>query len=182
MVGHLRYILRKQIPINGFIENKGQIIDQNNKPNPGVLYLLNTPGFNVQLRRGGFSYDLYRISNIEQRFLKSDRKSKFVDRCSLFESNPGSSSRDSNSVISFHRIDINLLNANPDPVIETSDPSPGYFNYFTASSPSEGIKNVRQYSRITYKNIYPGIDLEFFTNEKHKYKYNFVVHPGCQYQ
>jgi len=27
-----------------FIENKGQIIDKNNKPNPGVLYLLNTPG------------------------------------------------------------------------------------------------------------------------------------------
>ncbi len=36
----------------GFIENKGQIIDQNNKPNPYVLYLLNTPGMNVQLRRG----------------------------------------------------------------------------------------------------------------------------------
>jgi hypothetical protein len=46
-----------------FIENKGQIIDQNNKPNPAVLYILNTPGFNVQLRKGGFSYDLYRISN-----------------------------------------------------------------------------------------------------------------------
>ena len=29
-----------------FIKNKGQIIDQNNKPNPGVLYLLNTVGMN----------------------------------------------------------------------------------------------------------------------------------------
>jgi len=54
---------------SAFIENKGQIIDQNLNPNPGVLYLLNTPGFNVQLRKGGFSYDLYRISNIDQRFL-----------------------------------------------------------------------------------------------------------------
>jgi hypothetical protein len=44
---------------SGFIENKGQIIDQNGKPNPVVLYLLNTPGMNVQLRKGGFSYDLY---------------------------------------------------------------------------------------------------------------------------
>ncbi|MBE0648410.1 MAG: hypothetical protein IH596_11560 [Bacteroidales bacterium] len=43
----------------GFTDNKGQIIDQNNNPNPSVLYLLNTPGFNVQLRRGWFSYDLY---------------------------------------------------------------------------------------------------------------------------
>lgn len=46
----------------GFIENKGQIINQNNKPNPAVLYLLNTPGMNVQLRRGGFSYDLYSVT------------------------------------------------------------------------------------------------------------------------
>ena len=45
-----------------FIENKGQIIDKNNKPNPVVLYLLNTPGMNVQLRRGGFSYDLYQAT------------------------------------------------------------------------------------------------------------------------
>ena len=49
-------------PQFGFIENKGQIIDQNNKPNPAVLYLLNTPGMNVQLRKGGFSYDLYQES------------------------------------------------------------------------------------------------------------------------
>lgn len=44
---------------SAFIENKGQIIDQNNNPNPAVLYLLNTPGMNVQLRKGGFSYDVY---------------------------------------------------------------------------------------------------------------------------
>jgi len=69
---------RKEVPTNhagskqsmGFIENRGQIIDQFYKPNHAVLYLLNTPGMNVQLRRGGFSYDLYRISNIEQRMLK----------------------------------------------------------------------------------------------------------------
>ena len=52
-------LTRQQNSRTGFIENKGQIIDQNHKPNPAVLYLLNTPGMNVQLRKGGFSYDLY---------------------------------------------------------------------------------------------------------------------------
>ena len=78
----------------------------------------------------------------------------------------------------FHRIDITLVDANPECQIIPSNPLPDYFNYFTAACPPEGIKNVRQYSKITYKNIYPGIDLEFFTNEKHGYKYNFVIHPG----
>lgn len=54
-------LLKQQNSKTAFIENKGQIIDQKNKPNPAVLYLLNTPGFNVQLRRDGFSYDLYEI-------------------------------------------------------------------------------------------------------------------------
>ena len=43
----------------GFIENKGQIVDQNNIPNKNVLYLFNSNGMNIQLRRGGFSYDVY---------------------------------------------------------------------------------------------------------------------------
>ena len=42
----------------GFIENKGQIIDQNGNPNNEVKYLLNTNGLNVQLRENGFSYDI----------------------------------------------------------------------------------------------------------------------------
>ncbi|MBL6964823.1 MAG: hypothetical protein ISR55_13455, partial [Bacteroidetes bacterium] len=45
----------------GFIENRGQIIDQHNKPNPDVRYLLNMPGMNVQLKSNGFSYDAYII-------------------------------------------------------------------------------------------------------------------------
>ncbi|MBE0648567.1 MAG: hypothetical protein IH596_12375 [Bacteroidales bacterium] len=49
----------------GFIENKGQVIDQNNKPNPEVLYLLNTPGMNVQLRASGWSYDIYKLEPVD---------------------------------------------------------------------------------------------------------------------
>ena len=56
--------------ISAFIENKGQIIDQNFIPNPGVLYLLNTLRFNVQLRRCGFSYDVYRIFLIRKCLLR----------------------------------------------------------------------------------------------------------------
>src|ERR1044071_2937404 len=45
----------------GFIENKGQVNDQNHLPNNAVKYLLSTNGLNVQLRAGGFSYDAYTI-------------------------------------------------------------------------------------------------------------------------
>jgi len=44
---------------HGFIENKGQVFDQNNEPNPSVLYLFNGRGLNLQVKSTGFSYDTY---------------------------------------------------------------------------------------------------------------------------
>jgi len=44
---------KQQDSKTGFIENKGQIVDLKYNPNPAVLYLLNTSGFNVQLRSSG---------------------------------------------------------------------------------------------------------------------------------
>ncbi|MCX6251863.1 MAG: SBBP repeat-containing protein, partial [Bacteroidetes bacterium] len=152
-----------------FIENNGQIIDQNNKPNPGVLYLLNTPRMNVQLRKSGFSYDVYEVKyKANPQYIKSD-----ID-------NPSPPRHISDSLIPvyyYHRIDIHLEGINPDCAIIPSDPLPDYFNYFTSSAPPEGIKNVGQFTKITYKEVYPGIDLEFFINKEHGYKYNFVIHP-----
>jgi hypothetical protein len=52
---------------DGFIENKGQVLDQNDKPNTVVRYLLNMPGLNVQLRSGGFSYDAWMVGKGETR-------------------------------------------------------------------------------------------------------------------
>jgi len=155
--------------MTGFIENKGQIIDQNNKSNPSVLFLLNTPGMNVQLRRDGFSYDLYRISNIEQRTMNDE-----------FSRNKLPATDHELFVTNFHRIDFDLLNANPSPFIIPSDPAPDYYNYFTSNVSAEGVQNVRQYRNIIYKNIYPGIDLEFVTSKEFGYKYNFVIHPGAK--
>ena len=36
---------------SGFIENKGQIIDQKNRPNPAVLYLLRDNAFSARCLR-----------------------------------------------------------------------------------------------------------------------------------
>ncbi len=155
---------------SAFIENKGQIIDQKNNPNPGVLYLLNTPGFNVQLRRDGFSYDVYSVEYKPNPHPLISTNHNSVNTKhhsdSLFKE------------YQFHRIDITLEGTNPECQIIPSNPLTEYFNYFTASAHPEGIRNVRQYSKIIYKNIYPDIDLEFFTNEEHGYKYNFVIRPG----
>ncbi|MEI7727477.1 MAG: SBBP repeat-containing protein, partial [Bacteroidota bacterium] len=171
---------QNEVPINkdgskqsiSFIENKGQIIDQFYKPNPGVLYLLNTQGLNVQLRETGFSYDLYRISDQ----IESNRQKTLGNCSSTVTRYPP---LDSAPVIKFHRIDFDLLNTDPAYTIIPFNPDSEYRNYYTDGLPVMGITNVRSYVSILYKNIYPGTDLEFIRDEKNSFKYNFILHPGA---
>jgi len=142
--------MRKSNP--GFIENKGQITDQNHKPNSSVRYLLNTPGMNVQLRSGGWSYDLYSI---------------------------GSRQSTAGGEVHFHRIDFGLIGSTPNCRVETSDPSPAYVNYYNANTPPIGITNVHGYLTVIYKGIYPGIDLRFETSGERPFEYSFILQPGA---
>lgn len=50
-----------------FYENKGQIIDQDGKLNPKVKYLFNSGGLNVQIKKEGFSYDVYEVEKTKKK-------------------------------------------------------------------------------------------------------------------
>ncbi|MEI6900889.1 MAG: hypothetical protein WCL00_13505, partial [Bacteroidota bacterium] len=172
--------------ISGFIENKGQVIDQNNKANPAVLYLLNIPGMNVQLRSNGFSYDIYQIVSANDLLLAA----RYSPLAFLNPMDPvvksdkqiaRSEKREARSV-NFHRIDFTLLNSNSNCEIIAEESSIDYLNYYTSSTSSEGIKNVGHYQKVTYKNVYPEIDLEFIFNGDSGFKYNIIIRPGGNIQ
>jgi hypothetical protein len=162
-------IHRNYSPPVGFIENKGQIIDQYNHPNPAVKYLYCGNGMNVQLKTNGFSYDTYTIEK------KENPKDELQIQRKLNLSCAG-------ITYSFHRIDVELIGSNPDPIIIDSQVSESYSNYFTAGIPNGGISNVHSYKEITYQDIYPNIDLQFIVDPKLGFKYNFIVHPGGDYK
>jgi uncharacterized protein (TIGR02145 family) len=149
-----------------FIENKGQIIGQNYQLNPSVKFLYHSPGFNVQLRKDGFSYDVYSVIHHGNNNKDSIRPGSFPDK-----------SVDS-TTISVHRLDFNFIGNNPGYTIETSEPSPYYFNYYTTGTPVNGVTHVRSYKEITYRNFYPDIDLIFTVTEDHRFKYNLRINPG----
>jgi gliding motility-associated-like protein len=157
----------------GFKENKGQIIDQNGKPNDAVKYLLNSRGLNVQLKKHGFSYDVYEMK-------------KHPIKHHLHEKSAISSLENNDKKIPeyaleyiFHRIDIDFVNSNPNVELVTDKASTDYDNYYNVPNTPEGITNVHQYQQITYKNIYPNIDVVFSIpkDSLKTVEYNFVVHP-----
>ncbi|MAZ28045.1 MAG: hypothetical protein CL868_13345, partial [Cytophagaceae bacterium] len=168
-------ILNKKTP-NSFIKNHGQIIDQDGKSNTKVLYLLNTSGLNVQFRKSGFSYDVYE----QKPSLRSNKKNlhTFPNQLPPLGFNPDTTA----TALSFHRVDIDFLNINKNVHIEEWGLSKAYTNYYTVPQCEEGITKVESFKRIVYKNVYNGIDLEFFVSaESDKpVEYNFIVNPGAE--
>jgi hypothetical protein len=158
----------------GFIENKGQIVDQKNKPNSSVKYLLNTNGLNVQLREKGFSYDVYETEKIP--LTKKDKDFH------LFNPNFDNKKEipDFSLKYNFHRIDIDFLNTNQNLKLIAEEKSLDYDNYYNVIHAPNGITNVHKYQKVTYQNIYNQIDVVFFIpNDVTKaVEYNFIVKPG----
>ncbi len=55
---------------------------------------------------------------------------------------------------------------------------PGKSNYFAGKDPSKWITNIPHYSRIQYKDVYPGIDLVYHGNQQ-QLESDFIVSPGA---
>jgi hypothetical protein len=152
----------------GFIENKGQIIDQNKIPNKDVLYLFNSNGMNIQLRRGGFSYDVYANEEKEDKdSLNLSRELKTLEDLKRINKT---------TTRYFHRIDIDLAGANINHGVVAEERSEAYFNYYNIEKP---VLNVHKYNRVTYTDIYPGIDLVFTAGNGKPFEYTFVVKSGA---
>ena len=67
--------------------------------------------------------------------------------------------------------------ANSDAIIHSEGPSPFYFSYGDQTKKSHG------YSKITFKNFYPHIDLIYEIQPNSAgFKYSFLVHPGGNIQ
>ncbi|WP_027385581.1 DUF7948 domain-containing protein [Chryseobacterium gregarium] len=156
-----------------FYENKGQIVDQDGKENADVKYLFHSAGLNVQLRSNGFSYDVYETNKTVNPNSSKFRKDQSVAAKDyhydefLYENQ-------------FHRIDIELLNSNKEAKIIAEGKSADYDNYYNIPNKPKGITNVYRYQKVSYKNIYPNIDLVFFKPKDtlKPVEYNFIIHPG----
>lgn len=75
-----------------------------------------------------------------------------------------------------HAFKTFFLNANPNPVTIGSEKFEDYVNYFLGNDESKWAGGVEQYAEIKYQNIYPGIDLVYYSSQN-SLKYDYVVKP-----
>jgi len=72
---------------------------------------------------------------------------------------------------------LKLEGANPAVKLTGADPLPGAVNYFYGKDPAKWRTNVTTYSKVRYEQVYPGIDLVFYGNQR-QLEYDFVLAPG----
>jgi len=70
-----------------------------------------------------------------------------------------------------------FVGANPQPQVVGLDPLAGTSNYFIGSDPAQWHTNVANYGQVEYRNLYPGVDLVFYGNQR-QLEYDYVVAPG----
>ncbi len=73
---------------------------------------------------------------------------------------------------------MSLVGAARKPVVTGVDELPGKANYFIGKDRSKWRTNVPTYAKVQYENIYPGIDLVYYGNQR-QLEYDFVVAPGA---
>ncbi|MEQ6341516.1 MAG: SBBP repeat-containing protein [Gammaproteobacteria bacterium] len=72
---------------------------------------------------------------------------------------------------------MKLAGANPNPKITGTEPQPGQSNYFIGNDPNKWHAQIPRYARVTYQDVYPGVDLVYYGNQR-QLEYDFVVAPG----
>lgn len=75
-------------------------------------------------------------------------------------------------------IHMSLAGARADTRILGIDELPGKANYFISNDPSKWRTNVPLYAKVKYQDVYPGVNLVYYGNQRHL-EYDFVVAPGA---
>jgi len=73
---------------------------------------------------------------------------------------------------------LKLEGGNPDVRLSGADPLPGMMNYFIGKDHAKWRTNIQTYGKVRYDQVYPGIDLVFYGNQR-QLEYDFVVAPGA---
>lgn len=151
----------------GFEENKGQVRTTAGDPAPEVRYRLTQGSTSIYLLGNGIAYQFNRLHLPEGlEALERDARhdpAKQKELIALREQ----------TRLETYRMDMLLEGADPQARITAEGRSPDHTHYY-----NRDVMDVHSYTRITYHDVYPGIDWVLYTTAK-GLKHDFVVRPGA---
>jgi len=155
-----------------FVENKGQWDPRVNFKGDMVTgaFFLQPQGFTVLLHNPD---DLRLI----QHYAAPDPVIKTGAMAKRPASAPGNDPSATGVILHSHAYSMVFAGSNEHAQMIPDKPLPTYNNYFIGSDRSKWKSNCRIYQGVTYKDIYPNIDVRYYS-DKGQLKYDIIVHPG----
>ena len=146
-----------RLPLS-FEANKGQTDSQ-------VKFLLRGSGYMVFLTRRGEAVLVLR---------KPPKRDP-----SLHTTNGAALEPDLTSAAPSTVVRMTLVGARIAPRVEGVQEQPGKANYFVGNNSKKWRANVPMFAKVRYRNIYPGVDLEYYGNPSGGLENDFIVAPGA---
>jgi len=153
-----------------FLPNEGQVDQIPGYSGSEILYI-HDDGTEFYFRRNGISIALYKGESRDD----SERINANIQAGIPKEIEESAHKR------FVHRKFIHLEweGSNPNPEITRSDSVAPYWNFPNPLDENQSINFVRGYQKLTYKNVYPNIDIEFSIHPENGIKYACRLHPGA---
>ena len=154
-----------------FIENKGQ---WNSKVNfkaeiPSGAFFIEAKGFTVLQHN---TDDLEKLAGIMHGH--DDQTTALAAATNTFAKATPPSQK---VTLRSHAYRVSFAGALNNAVVEPDKALSTYNNYFIGNDPSKWKGNCKIYQGVTYKNVYPDIDVRYYTDAG-TLKYDIVVRPG----
>ena len=165
-----------------FRENKGQLMDANHEPMADIPFYGKQGGVSVNCRQGMLSFVFEKADNDVKVSEATGKLSEsgfsgLQNKAELKRKEGLNKKAIDDKLLTINRAELQFLNANLNAEITASDEQEYYENYYTTGDANHGITNVHTYKTITYKAIYPHIDL-VLEAKAHGMEYSFIVYPG----
>ncbi len=145
-----RLTTRNPFKTDVFIKNSGQFDSQVNMSAP-IKYVINNKD-KIFFTQQGLIFKLQKI----ERMKEGEKEDEVLPKTWF--------------------VSMKWEDSNPNSVIEVADETEGYYTF--GEKGYEDIK-AKGYRKLTYKELYPGIDAEYIIPEKGGIKYKLILKPGA---
>ncbi len=150
-----------------FIENKGQITDQHSAPRSDIQYAIQAPGINIFIGNGQLHYQFSRLT-VKHTDLPAWLMAKY-------KANEQINTQEQLASVETYRMDVELVGAGKNTIAIATEKLAYYENYYLAGCPQGGL-HANSYGRVTYKNVYKGIDWVIYI-KNNQLEHEFVIGP-----
>jgi gliding motility-associated-like protein len=159
-----------------FIENKGQW-DKNIRFKGDMAagsFALQSTGYRVLLYNKD---DLGHLADATHAHGSAAIRNQVNSSGGISKPVPEGNTGDGSIILRSHVYEMRFLNANKDPLIIPDKPLATSNNYFIGNDSTKWVSDCKTFQGITYKNVYPNIDVRYYTSGG-VLKYDFIINPG----